>query len=137
MDLQHFSRKAFFMTENTSSLSQEQRLLAEKQKQEKQGTMVAFNATVIDVGIPAREHFPNLRNAEGKTIKDEKGFAKKAEKSDGYSITLAVFGKKQFVQLVLAKPINLKPATAYTVSGFGYDLGENFYIKQEPRIRNY
>lgn len=124
------------MTENTN-LSQEQRLLAEKKKQEQQGTMVPFNSTVIDVGIPIREHFPNLRNSEGKTIKDERGFARKSEKSDGYSVTLAVFGKKQFVQLVLPKPVGLKPATAYVVSGFGYDLGENFYIKQEGHIRNY
>lgn len=122
------------MAEN---LSQEQRLMAEKQKQEKQGTMVPFNATVIDVGIPTRQHFASLKDAAGKTVKDDRGFAKKSKQSDGYSLTLVVFGKKQFVQLVLPKPVNLKPATAYTVTGFGYDMGENFYIKQEPHIRNY
>ncbi len=117
--------------------SQEQRLMAEKQKQEKQGTMVPFSGTVIDVGIPIRKHFANLKDANGKTVKDNRGFAKKSEQSDGYAITLAAFGKKQFVQLILPKPVTLKPAMAYTVTGFGYDLGENFYIKQEPHIRNY
>ena len=125
------------MTENTSSLSQEQRLLAEKKQNEKQGTMVALNATAIDIGIPCRQHFPSLKNTEGKTIKDENGYAKKSEKSDGYSVTLALFGKAQFVHLVFPKPVNLRPAGAYTVSGFGYDLGKDFYVEQEPRIRNY
>lgn len=126
------------MVENTnSSVSQEQKLMAEKQKQERQGTMVPFNAVVVDVGIPIREHFPNLRDSAGKTLKDERGFAKKADKPDGYSVTLAVFGKKQFVQLVFPKKIALVPARAYKASGFGYDLGENFYVKQEPRLTNY
>ena len=124
------------MTENTT-LSQEQRLLAEKQKNEKQGTMVALNATAIDIGIPCRQHFPSLKNPEGKTMKDENGYAKKSDKSDGYTVTLALFGKAQFVHLVFPKPVNLKPACAYTVSGFGYDLGRDFYVKQEGRIRNY
>ena len=127
------------MIENTQSptLSQEQRLLAEKKKQEGKGSMKPFNATVIDVGIPVRKHFPTLKDADGKTITDEKGYAKKAEKSDGYSVTLAVFGQHQFVQLVFPKPVTLKPATAYKASGFGYDMGENFYVKDEPRLHNY
>ena len=110
------------MTENTNTLSQEQRLLAEKKKQEKQGTMTAFSGIGIDIGIPVRQHFPNLRNSEGKTIKDDKGYAQKSDKSDGYSIVLAVFGKPQFVHLVLPKALSLKPATAYSISGFGYDI---------------
>ena len=118
-------------------LSQEQRLLVEKKKQEEQGSMTAFNGIVVDVGIPSRKHFPTLKDADGKTVLDERGYAKKADKSDGYSITLAVFGKQQFVQLIFPKPVSLKPATAYRASGFGYDMGENFYIKQEPQLHNY
>ena len=81
----------------------ESRLMAEKQKQEKQGSLKAFNATVIDCGIPVIPHYPNLKGSDGKTIKDERGFAKKSDKSDGFSYTLAVFGRKQFVHLVLSK----------------------------------
>ena len=62
----------------TQPLSQEQRLLAEKKLQEEKGSMKPFNATCIDVGIPVRKHFPNLKDADGKTITDEKGYAKKA-----------------------------------------------------------
>lgn len=124
------------MAENTN-LSQSQRLIAEKKKQEDQGNMQAFNAIVVDVGIPTRKHFPSLKGTDGKTILDERGYAKKSEESDGYSVTLAVFGRQQFVHLVFQKPVNLKPATAYRASGFGYDLGQNFYIKQDPHLSNY
>lgn len=122
---------------NMAELNQEQKLLAEKKQQEKQGTMVPFNSTVIDVGIPVREHYPNLKDSSGKTIKDERGYAKKADKSDGFAVTLAVFGKHQFVQLVFAKQVSLVPGRAYKASGFGYDVGEDFYVKQEPRLQNY
>lgn len=125
------------MSESTRNTSQVERLLAEKKKQEEQGSMVAFNGIVVDVGIPARKHFPSLKDVNGKTVLDERGYAKKSDKSDGYSITLAVFGKQQFVHLIFSKPVNLKPATAYTASGFGYDMGENFYIKDEPNLHNY
>lgn len=128
-------RKAFIMVENNNSI--ENRLMAEKQKQEKQGSLKAFSATVIDVGIPVVPHYPNLKGSDGKTIKDDRGFAKKSDKSDGFSYTLAVFGRKQFVHLVLSKKMELKPASPYKASGFGYDLGENFYIKSEPRLLNY
>lgn len=117
--------------------SQEQRLMAEKQKQEKRGMLVPFNGIVIDIGIPIREHYPSLKDANGKTLKDERGYAKKADKPDGYAITLATFGKKQFVQMVFSKKVSLVPAKAYRASGFGFDMGENFYVKQDPHLTNY
>ena len=113
------------------------RLLAEKQKQEKQGALKAFNATAIDVGIPVVPHYPSLKGADGKTLKDDRGYAKKSNQTDGFSYTLAVFGQRQFVHLVLAKKMELTPASPYKVSGFGYDMGSNFYVKQEPRLINY
>ena len=73
------------------------RLLAEKQKQEKQGALKAFNATAIDVGIPVVPHYPSLKGADGKTLKDDRGYAKKSNQTDGFSYTLAVFGQRQFV----------------------------------------
>lgn len=66
------------MVENNNSI--ENRLMAEKQKQEKQGSLKAFNATVIDCGIPVIPHYPNLKGSDGKTIKDERGFAKRVIK---------------------------------------------------------
>lgn len=127
------------MAENQSQtgMSQVDRLMAEKKQQEEKGSMKPFNAIVIDVGIPVRKHFPSLKGADGKTITDEKGYAKKSEKSDGYAVTLAVFGQHQFVQLIFSKPVSLTPTKAYKASGFGYDMGENFYIKDEPRLHNY
>lgn len=128
------------MTENSQNLSIEQRLLLEKQRQEKQGTMVPFNHTVIEVGIPVREHFPNIKDGDGKTVYEEvdgQRRAKKSDQSDGFSYTFAVFGQKQFVQVVLPKKVKLEPARPYRVTGFGYNLGMNFYIKQEPKVTNY
>lgn len=117
--------------------NQIQKLMAEKKKLESTGNMTALNAIVIDCGIPARKHYPNLKNAEGKTIKDERGYAKKADKADGYTITLATFGKAQFVHLVMSKPVNLKPGTAYRVTGMGYDMRDHFYVKADGNISNY
>lgn len=123
------------MTEQVQS--QLQKLLAEKKKIEHAGNMSALNGIAIDCGIPVREHFPSLKNSEGRTIKDSRGYAKKAEKSDGYTVTLAMFGKTQFVHLVLAKPVSLKPGTAYRVSGLGYDMRDHFYVKEDGRISSY
>lgn len=117
--------------------NQTQKLLAEKKKLENVGSMTAINAVAIDVGIPARKHYPNLKNAEGKTIKDERGYAKKSDKPDGYTATLAVFGKTQFVHLVMSKPVSLQPGTAYRVTGMGYDLRDHFYVKADGHISNY
>lgn len=114
-----------------------QKLLEEKKKQEKQGSLKPFNSTVIDTGVPVREHFPNLRGADGKVLKDERGYNKKGDKSDGFMYTLAVFGQPQFVRVVLSKKIELTPAKPYKVSGFGYDMGPNFYIEQEARLTSY
>lgn len=128
------------MAENNQNLSIEQRLLLEKQRQEKQGTMIPFDHTVIEVGIPVRPHFPNIKDSEGKTVYEEvdgQRRAKKSDKSDGYSYTFAVFGQRQFVQVVLPKKVKLEPARPYKVTGFGYDMGMNFYIKQEPKVTNY
>lgn len=124
------------MTEKSTN-SIQNRLVAEKQKKEKEGSLKSFNQTVIDVGIPVRQHFPSLKDAQGKALKDERGYNKKADQSDGYSYVLAVFGQAQFVHLVLPKKMELTPAHPYKASGFGYDMGSNFYVKEEPRLMNY
>ena len=102
--------------ENTKNvqLTQLQKLQAEKKKLEGAGSMTAIKAVALDVGIPPRQHFPNLKDSNGKTVKDEKGFAKKSETSDGFTTTLAVFGKMQFVHMVTPKPLNLQPGVATT-----------------------
>lgn len=120
-----------------SEVNQTQKLLAEKKKIETTGSMTALNAIAIDCGIPARKHYPTLKNAEGKTIKDDRGYSKKSDKSDGYTLTLAIFGKMQFVHLVMSKPVTLQPGVAYRVSGIGYDMRDHFYVKREGKISNY
>lgn len=125
------------MAENKQNQTQVQKLQALKKQQETAGSMTSFAAAAIDVGIEPREHFPNLKDASGKTLKDERGYAKKSETSDGWAHTLAVFGKKQFVEVVLPKKLDLMPAHAYYITGFGYDMRENFYIRRDPKIKNY
>ena len=117
--------------------NQIQKLMAEKKKLESTGNMTALNTIAIDCGIPARKHYPSLKNAEGKTIKDARGYAKKADQADGYTVTLAVFGKIQFVHLVMSKPVSLQPGTAYRVTGMGYDMRDHFYVKADGHISNY
>ena len=70
-------------------------------------------------------------------IKDARGYAKKADQADGYTVTLAVFGKIQFVHLVMSKPVSLQPGTAYRVTGMGYDMRDHFYVKADGHISNY
>lgn len=123
----------------TQLTEKQKRLLAEKKQHEAQGTMKPFNSTVFDVGIPARVHYPNKKDANGKTIYEGEGDkrrAVKSEKPDGYAMEFAVFGQQQFVQVVMPKALSVIPGESYKVTGFGYDMGTHFYIKQEPHVRN-
>ena len=95
----------------SAGMSQLQRLkaLQEESKVKAQtSNMTAFADLVgIYVGTPAREHFPKLKDENGKVLKDEKGRDKRSDTSDGYTHTLSEFGTSKMIQVILPKEYNL------------------------------
>ena len=68
--------------------------------------MTAFNDLVgVYVGASAREHFPKLKDENGKTVKDDKGRDKRSDTSDGYTHVFSEFGTSKMIQIVLPKNI--------------------------------
>lgn len=103
----------------------------------KRGSMVPFNAVVVNVGIPAVEHYPKLKDAQGNDVLDENGRAKYGDVSDGYSYWFAVFGKRQLVNVISKNELNnLSPLKTFRLTGFGWDIRQSnaFYIKEDGKI---
>lgn len=137
-------RTFFYMSENTNSagMSQLQRLKAlqeENKAKSQKANMTAFNNLVgVYVGTPAREHFPKIKDENGKAVKDERGRDLRSDKSDGYTHTFSEFGTFKMIQIVLPKEYNLQLMNAYKLSGLGYDIkGSMFYIEQNGTISSY
>lgn len=125
-----------------AGLSQLQRLkaLQEESKAKAQtSNMTAFSDLVgVYIGTPSREHFPKLKDENGKTIKDSKGRDKRSDTSDGYTHVFSEFGTSKMIQIVLPKEYNLQLMTAYKVGGLGYDIkGSMFFIEKDGTISNY
>ncbi|HEM6090097.1 TPA: hypothetical protein U2B88_002168 [Streptococcus suis] len=122
--------------------SQLQRLkaLQEESKAKAQtANMTAFKDLVgIYVGTPPKEHFPKLKDENGKSIKDENGRDKRSETSDGYTYTLSEFGTSKMIKIVLAKEYSLQLMGAYKLGGLGYDIkGSMYFIEKDGNIANY
>ena len=118
-----------------AGMGQLQRLkaLQEESKAKAQtSNMTAFNDLVgVYVGASAREHFPKLKDENGKTVKDDKGRDKRSDTSDGYTHVFSEFGTSKMIQIVLPKEYNLQLMTAYKLGGLGYDIkGSMFFIEK-------
>ena len=125
-----------------AGMGQLQRLkaLQEESKAKAQtSNMTAFNDLVgVYVGASAREHFPKLKDENGKTVKDDKGRDKRSDTSDGYTHVFSEFGTSKMIQIVLPKEYNLQLMTAYKLGGLGYDIkGSMFFIEKNGTIANY
>lgn len=125
-----------------AGMSQLQRLkaLQEESKAKAQtSNMTAFNDLVgVYVGASAREHFPKLKDENGKTVKDDKGRDKRSDTSDGYTHVFSEFGTSKMIQIVLPKEYKLQLMTAYKLGGLGYDIkGSMFFIEKNGTIANY
>lgn len=123
-------------------MSQLQRLkaLQEDNKAKAQtANMTAFNDLVaIYVGAPTKEHFPKLRDENGKAIKDEKNRDLRAEKRDGFTHVFSQFGTSKMIQIVLPSEMNVQINNAYLLSGLGYDIkGSMIFIEKDGKIANY
>ena len=91
------------------------------------------------MGVKPVQHFPKLKDSEGKNIKDSEGNDKRSDKSDGWQYTLSEFGTASVVKVVLAKDYNMKPLAVFLISGLGYDMRQaNMkYIDRNATIANY
>lgn len=131
-------------TQSTSTgASQLQRLKAlqaENKEKVQTANMTSFSGLVgVYVGNPAREHFPKLKDDNGKALKDEKGRDKRSDTSDGYTHVFAEFGTAKMIQVVLPKEYQLQLMGAYKLSGLGYDIksGNMYFIEKDATIANY
>lgn len=103
-------------------------------------TRVSFeNLVCVAVGVEPVQHFPKLKDAQGKNIKDADGNDKRAEKADGWQYTFSEFGTANVVKVVLAKDYKMKPLSVFTISGLGYDMRQaNMkYIDKNAKIASY
>lgn len=85
----------------STGASQLQRLKAmqeESKAKAKMSNMTAFNDLIgVYVGAPAREHFPKLKDGNGKVVKDEKGRDQRSDTSDGYTHVFSEFGTSKMI----------------------------------------
>mgnify|MGYP000063312848 CR=1 FL=1 len=126
----------------STGMSQLQRLkvLQEESKAKAQtSNMTAFIDIIgVYIGAPAREHFPKLKDDNGKSVKDERGRDLRSDTSDGYTHTLSEFGTSKMIQIVLPKEFNLQLMNAYKLGGLGYDIkGSLYFIEKDGTIENY
>lgn len=103
------------------------------------GSKQAFKNIVVMLGVKPVEHFPKLKDKNGKAIKDEDGNDRRSETRDGYTYTFADFETCRVVKVVLDKLYDIKVMSAYLVSGYGYDIrgGNMIFIDEEVRLQEY
>ncbi len=103
------------------------------------GNKQAFKNVVIMLGVKPVEHFPKLKDKDGKTIKDEEGNDKRSETRDGYTYTFSDFESCRVVKVVLDKLYDIKIMNAYLVSGYGYDIRSSnmIFIDEDIRLQEY
>ena len=126
----------------SAGMSQLQRLkaLQEESKVKAQtSNMTKFSDLLgVYVGAPSKEHFPKLKDGNGKVLKDEKGRDKRSATSDGYTHVFTEFGTSKMIQIVLPKKYDLELLTTYKLSGLGYDIKSSmFFIEKDGTIANY
>ena len=92
----------------------------------------------VYIGTPAREHFPKIKDDNGKAVKDDKGRDLRSETSDGFTHVFSEFGTSKMIQIVLPKEYALQLMNAYKLGGLGYDIkGSMFFIEKDGTIANY
>lgn len=126
----------------SAGMSQLQRLKAlqeDSRIKAQTANMTAFNDLIgVYVGAPAREHFPKIKDENGKSVKDEKGRDLRSDTSDGFTYVFSEFGTSKMIQIVLPKEYNLQLMGAYKLGGLGYDIkGSMFFIEKDGTISNY
>lgn len=122
------------------SLEKLKELQKQQENKEKQSNLVLFeNLIAINIGVPIKEHFPKLKNADGSKQKDEKGNDKRSQKSDGWTYTFAEFYSGRIIKVVLEKKYDLELLGSYKISGLGYDIksASLVFIELKGHISNF
>lgn len=105
------------------------RLKEQIQKKSASSNMESFEKIlVIFLGVEPREYFPKLKNAEGGTVKDDKGNAMRSPTARGFTYTFSQLGTSKIVKIVLPKRFNMQLLGLYEVSGLGYDIKQSSMI---------
>ena len=129
--------RTFFIMMQQSTLDKLNKLAGKKTTSNKQ----MFKRIVVKLGTSPKpvEHYPKLKDKDGKTIKDEEGNDKRSDKSDGFMFTFSDFQTSRMVKVILDKKYDVKVMQAYVVSGLGYDIrgGGLMYLDENTEIRNY
>lgn len=121
---------------NQAGMTQLQRLKSLKVSEALNNLTRFDNLIGIDVGVEPREHFPKLKDSNGKTVKDEKGRDVRSEILDGYTYTFAEYGTAKVIKVVLSKQVNVGFGKAYSLSGSGYDIkqGNMYFLEKDTSI---
>lgn len=95
------------------------------------------NLVVVKLGVQPKPYFPKLKDANGKTVVDEKGRAKRSEQQQGWQYTMAEYKTCEIIRFVTAKKYDV-PRGYYVVSGKGYgsDFGSK-WLDEDVVITKY
>lgn len=91
---------------------------------------------LVYLGVPNKEHFPKLKNADGSTQKNADGHDMRGQTLDGYTTTFSEVGTSNKVMLLLPKSYNLEWFGLYEASGLGYQMrnANLLYIDESVNI---
>lgn len=120
-----------------SSLVSKLSAVAEQEK--KRSSKQILSAVVIYLGADVTEHFPKVKDEQGKPVKDDKGKELRSNTSDGWTHTFSEVGTSKVVKVVYPKKLKLDIMTAYQASGFGYSIssGNLVFIDEGAKITLY
>lgn len=118
---------------NSSQIS---KLKAEAGNVSNGGKTLFSDLRVTYLGVPEKEHFPKLRNADGSKKLDAEGHQMRSEKPDGWSYTFSEIGTSKLVMVVLRGKIDLEWFGVYKVVGLGYNLrsANMIFLDQATKI---
>lgn len=115
------------------------RLTAVAKSEKKRSSKQILSAIVVYLGADPTQHFPKVKDENGKVVKDDEGKDTRSETSDGWTYTFSEVGTSKVVKVVYPKRVDVKMMTAYQVSGFGYSIisGNMLFIDEGSKITLY
>lgn len=115
------------------------KLSAVAEQEKRRSSKQILSAIVIYLGADITQHFPKVKDASGKAVKDDNGNDVRSDASDGWTFTFSEVGTSKVVKIVYPKKLDVKMMTAYQVSGFGYSIasGNMLFIDEASKISLY
>ena len=110
------------------------KLNAVAEQEKKRSSKQILSAVVVYLGADITAHFPKVKDASGKAVKDDNGKDLRSDTSDGFTHTFSEVGTSKMVKIVCPKKLSLEMLTAYQVSGFGYSMGSMLYIDEGSKV---